>query len=321
MVTTTRIYQRPAPLALADLPSLVGARVVVTGAAGFIGGHLLRAIIASGADRVVAVDTALIPAIPSAASVRTEVTHVRASILQPLDDALDGADIVFHLAAHVSVPRSLSDPLSDSAANVTGTIALLESCRRAGVQRIVYSSSAAVYGIPEYLPVDEIHPVQPRSPYGLSKLTGERYCLLYAQIHGLSAIALRYFNVYGPNQAIDGGYAAVIPRFLDRVARDLPLAVDGDGSQTRDFIHVSDVVRANLLAGVSRYEGVLNVGSGEATSVAELARLIGGPAYPITWGPPRVGDIPHSVAATDAAREALGFRARTSLASGLAALR
>jgi UDP-glucose 4-epimerase len=302
-------------------PSLASAQVLVTGAAGFIGQQVLKALLASGAARVVAVDARPVPEAMPRSTARTTVEQHVLSILAPIDHLLAGIDIVFHLAAHVSVPHSIQDPLGDSTANITGTVALLESCRRAGVRRLVYSSSAAIYGAPQYLPLDERHPTRPESPYGLSKLTAERYCLLYGQLHGLSVVALRYFNVYGPNQPLDNGYAAVVPRFIERIRRALPLIVEGDGSHTRDFVHVADVARANVLAAATDFQGVLNVGSGRGTSILELAGLVGGPGYPIEHAPPRAGDIPHSVANIQAAQAALGYRTMISLETGLAALR
>ncbi len=303
------------------IPTLRGARCVVTGAAGFIGQHLVRALAASGAGSIVAVDLRPIPADGSLAPPEVLVAASGRSILDPLDDLLQGTDVVFHLAAHVSPPRSVADPLRDCLANVIGTLALLESCRRTGIKRLVYSSSAAVYGEPEYLPVDESHPTRPRSPYGLSKLTGERYCLLYGELHGLSAISLRYQSVYGPGQPLAGGYAGVIRIFLDRVERGLPLPVEGDGAQRRDFVHVRDVARANLLAATSSYQGVVNVASGTATSVLDLARLIGGPDHPIERRPPRRGDIRDNLADPRRAREVLGFATAISLEQGLAELK
>jgi UDP-glucose 4-epimerase len=298
---------------------LAGASVVVTGAAGFIGGHIVRSLAASGAGRIVAVDERPLPDLGSGLGGAVVDPGPR-DIRDPLDDLVAGADIVFHLAARISVPRSVEDPLGDCLSNVVGTVALLDSCRRVGVRRFVYSSSAAVYGAPVYLPVDESHPTRPESPYGLSKLTGERYSLLYNQLHGLSAVALRYFNVYGPGQPISGGYASVIRHFANRFECGLALHVEGDGYQTRDFVHVQDVVRANFAAATSAFAGALNVGSGVATSISDLARLIGGPTYPVEHGPPRAGDIRESVASVEAARDALGFVAQIPLAIGLASL-
>jgi UDP-glucose 4-epimerase len=290
--------------------------VVVTGAAGFIGRSLVRALIASDVKTVVAVDVRPMPGVHDPTASHCEIVPCERSVLQPLDDLLDGADVVFHLAAQVGVPRSICNPYDDATTNVLGTLAVLESCRRVGVGRVVYSSSAAVYGSPQYVPIDENHPTHPRSPYGLAKLAAERYAMIYGELYDLSVLALRYFNVYGPNQP-SGEYAAVIPLFADRVARKLPLVISGDGAQTRDFVHVRDVVRANFLAARSRSREVLNVGSGRATSIRELALLIGGPEYPVVHEPPRPGDVPHSVASVEAARTQIGYAPSISLEEGL----
>ena len=299
---------------------LDGARVAVTGADGFIGRHLIRALAGSDADTVVAIDLRPLAELDRPVGLRSRVGGGR-SVLEPIDDLLEGIDVVIHLAAQVSPPKSVKDPLSDASANILGTIGLLESCRRSGVRRVVYASSAAVYGRPMYLPVDEQHPTRPESPYGQSKLAGEQYCQLYGRLHGLSVIALRYFNVYGPGQPLSGGYAGVVRLFLDRADRGLPLRIEGDGSQTRDFVHVSDIVRASLAAVVSSAEGAFNVGSGNRISILEIARIIGGPTYPIDFLPGRLGDIPHSVASIDAAREILDYEASMPLDQGLAQLR
>ncbi len=301
-------------------PSLAGARVVITGAAGFIGRTLLRALADSGAESIAAVDVRSVGEVAKNPDSHGEIVTYERSILLPLDDVLDGADIVFHLAAQVGMTDSIHNPHFDAVTNVQGTIVLLESCRRTRVRRLVYSSSAAVYGAPVYLPIDEKHPTAPSSPYGLSKLTAERYCLLYGELYNLSVVALRYFNVYGPDQT-SRGYAAVIPLFVRRVSENLPLIVEGDGYQTRDFVHVQDVVRANLLAATSHFDGVLNIGSGRATSIRELAALIGGPGYPIEYVPARVGDIPYSVAAIGAAYAAIGYTPSISLEHGIRALK
>lgn len=301
---------------------LDGARIAVTGADGFVGRHLIRALAASEAELVVAIDVRAMamvdPEIPTGRSI---LAGGGRSILDPIDDLLEGVDVVIHLAAQVSPPKSVENPLSDASANILGTVGLLESCRRAGVRRLVYASSAAVYGRPVYLPVDENHPTRPESPYGQSKLAAEQYCQLYGRLHGLSVVALRYFNVYGPGQPLSGGYAGVIRLFLDRVGRNVPLRIEGDGSQTRDFVHVSDIIRANLAAAASSFEGVLNVGSGQGTTITELAQIIAGAGYPIDYLSARLGDIPHSVASVTAARINLGFEAIMPLAHGLDELR
>jgi UDP-glucose 4-epimerase len=298
-------------------PGLLGDRIAVTGADGFIGRHVVRALAAAGARRIVAIDRRPVLATTFTTEVSAIVPAGERTILEPIDDLLDGIDVVIHLAGHVSPPKSVEDPRSDAIENILGTICLLESCRRVGVRRIVYASSAAVYGRPTSLPVDERHQTLPESPYGQSKLAAEQYCLLYGRLHGLSVIALRYSSVYGPGQPLGGGYAGVIRLFLDRINRGLPLLIEGDGSQTRDFVHVSDVVRANLLAAASTYEGILNIGDGNSVTISEVAIFVAGPDYPIEYRPARVGDIPHLVADVAAAREKLGFGALVPLARGL----
>jgi UDP-glucose 4-epimerase len=238
-------------------------------------------------------------------------------VRESLADVLVGVDVVFHLAAQVSVPLSVADPVGDATTNALGTVMLLDGCRAAGVRRFVYASSAAVYGRPDYLPIDEQHPTDPLSPYGLSKLTGERYARLSGQLYGIDVIALRYFNVYGPGQPVGGGYAGVLTLFLDAVRRGAPLRIEGDGTQTRDFVHVRDVVAANLLAAASNFQGVLNVGTGHACSIGEVARIVGGTGYPVESVPARSGDIPHSVASIAAAQRVLGYEPTITLADGL----
>ena len=317
----TELMQSELPTVDPRQSSLRGKQIAVTGADGFIGRHLVRSLIEAGAGRVVAIDSRPIASTRLPTSSSTFIGAGGRTILEPIDDLLEGIEVVVHLAAQVSPPKSVKDPLSDATANVLATVALLESCRRAGVKRLIYASSAAVYGRPIHLPIDEEHRTCPESPYGQSKLAAEHYCLLYARLYGLSVVALRYFSVYGPGQPLSGGYAGVIRLFLDRLDRGLPLQIEGDGSQTRDFIHVSDIARANLLATGSSVEGILNVASGEGITIADVAHLVAGPDYPIEYLPPRLGDIPHSVANVEAAHRQLGFQTTVSLADGLADLR
>ncbi len=299
---------------------LAGLRVLVTGASGFIGGHVVARLITSGVFQVVGLDLRPLPewVLPLVRGI--DFTFHQRDLLGDVDDILTGADVVIHLAAKVSASLSVKSPLDDAATNINGTLSLLEAMRRSGVRRIVYASSAAVYGSPRYVPVDEEHPTVPESPYGLSKLTAERYALLYGRLHRFSVASLRFFNVFGPHQPLRSGYSGVITLFLDQVQRGVPLTIEGDGSHTRDFIHVEDVARAVVLAATQGYEGTINIGTGVAISIHDLARLVGGPDWPITYLPPRPGDIPHSVAATRGASEGIGFRAEISVADGLAKL-
>jgi UDP-glucose 4-epimerase len=231
------------------------------------------------------------------------------------------ADAVVHTAAQVSVPRSLEQPLPDAQNNVFGTLALLEAAREAEVERFVYFSSAAVYGDPQFLPVGENHPQDPLSPYGVSKLAGEKYAMMYHRAHGMPVVCIRPFNIYSPRQDPSSPYSGVISAFTERVKAGLPPVIYGDGEQTRDFISVHDIVRMVELclekkAAVGK---VLNAGTGEATTVNELASVIlglagsdAGPQYERA----RPGDILHSVADISAAR-GTGFNPQVSLEEGL----
>lgn len=295
-------------------------RVAVTGGAGFIGSNLLKALAALDISVTVVDD------LSSGYRINLEfddrVTFVRGSISDRavVREAAVGADTVFHFAASVGNRRSIDDPTLDSETNVIGTLNVLEACRLGGVRKIVYSSSAGIFGELKQLPIREDHPLEPDSPYGVSKLAGEMHCLAYAKLYDLEAIALRYFNVYGPNQRFDA-YGNVIPIFVFQMLRGEPITIFGDGEQTRDFVNVADVVQANLNAakacGVS---GAFNIGSATSITINELVRMLlelipehGG----VLYGPPRPGDVRHSLADISAARAALGFEPAVSLEEGL----
>ncbi len=238
--------------------------------------------------------------------------------------AVEGAEVVFHVAALPSVPRSLKDPMASHENNVTATLNVLEAARHAGVRRVVYSSSSSVYGDTPVLPkVESVEPL-PRSPYATSKLAGEQYALAYARGGLVEAVALRYFNVFGPRQDPNGPYAAIIPLVL-RAARDgLEVQLFGDGEQTRDFTYIDNVVEANLLAGTQpaeRANGVVaNCGAGERTSLNQLIALaeqVTGRPVRVKKGPSREGDVRDSLAGLDRAHEALGYRPIVSLLDGM----
>jgi len=293
-------------------------RILVTGGAGFIGSHICDLLLREG-HRVAVVDdlsTGRAENVPSGAA------FYRLSVTADLDAvfARERPVAVLHQAAQVSVPRSLREPQADLAVNAGGTLNLLEHARRHGVERFVLASSAAVYGEPRYLPLDEEHPVAPLSPYALSKYTAERYALLYRGLYGLSVCILRYANVYGPRQSAhaEGGVVAL---FTEALARDRAPAIFGDGEQTRDFVFVSDVARANLAA-LTVGDGVFNIGTGLATSVNQLwqclRELAANPPEPVRR-PPRAGDIRDSVFNPARAAAVLGWRPRCDLRSGLAA--
>ena len=232
------------------------------------------------------------------------------------------AGVGFHEATVVSVAESVEAPARTNDVNLTGTLTVLEAARRHDA-RVVFASSAAVYGHPESVPVAETAPTEPTSPYGLQKLAADRYVRLYADLYDLDTVALRYFNVYGPGQS-GGDYAGVITAFLRRVREGKPPVVHGDGSQTRDFVHVSDVVRANLLAATTDAVGeAYNVGTGRSVTIRELAERVVGLVdadLGVETGPAREGDIDESEADVSKASERLGYEPRVGLDEGLAGL-
>lgn len=295
---------------------VAGQTVLVTGGGGFIGSHLASALAPDNDVRVLDDLSA-----GSRQAVPDEATLVVGDVRdeKTLRDAAEGVDLVFHEAAQVSVERSVENPRETTETNVTGTVAVLEAARRADA-RVVLASSAAVYGEPQTVPIGEDQPIDPQSPYGLSKRSTEQHARLYADLYGLPATPLRYFNVYGPGQGA-GDYAGVIATFLDQARRGEPITVAGDGKQTRDFVHVRDVVRANLLAAVVDSRGQpFNVGTGDRVTIQELAatiKAVTGSDAPIVNVEPRKGDIRHSCADVTAAREHLGFEPSIQLEAGL----
>lgn len=294
-------------------------RVLVTGGAGFIGSHIVDAVIARG-ERVAVLD--------NLSSGRLENIDPRVNLYH--GDTRDAGfvretlrterpDFVIHQAAQIDVQVSVDDPLTDAAVNIMGTLNLLEACRTYEVQKVVYASSAAVYGTPQYLPVDEKHPVNPLSGYGISKHTVEHYLAVYRALYGLNYTALRYANVYGPRQDATGE-GGVVAIFASLLLRGRPPRIFGDGMQTRDFVHVHDVARANLAALEAGDEGIYNVSTGRPTTVNwlfETLRDIAGSDVEPLYEPPREGDIQHSYLDPGAAASGLGWRARTGLEDGL----
>jgi UDP-glucose 4-epimerase len=235
-------------------------------------------------------------------------------------EAIEGAEVVFHLAASVGNKRSIDHPFADAEINVIGTLRILEAARREGVRKIVTSSSAGIFGELKTLPIREDHPVEPDSPYGCTKLCEEKQSLAYAKLYEMEAVCLRYFNVYGPNQRFDA-YGNVIPIFVFQMLRRETVTIFGDGEQTRDFINVRDVVQANIKAaqaiGIS---GAFNLGSGGRITINTLVQMLkdaSGIEPFVRNGPPRPGDVRHSLADISAAREAFGFEPEVSLAEGL----
>lgn len=303
---------------------LAGKRVLVTGGAGFIGSHLAD-YLAGIHCRVVVLDDLSNGSEDNLARARAsgDVRLVVGSVEDyPLVERLVAeSEVIFHQAA-LNLLRSVEDPARDLTVNALGTLNLLLAMQRTdAAQVLVYGSTGSVYGEPEYNPQDEGHPLNPVSPYGISKLAAEKYVLLWHRLFGVNTIALRYYNVYGPRQ-VYGPKGGVIGIFLSRVLQGLPPVIEGDGGQERCFTYVSDVVRANVLAACteSAWGAVYNIGTEEVTTVAELAalalQLCDSRAEPL-YAPPRVGDVRTFRPNIALAAQYLGYRPRTPLAEGL----
>lgn len=296
-------------------------RVVVTGGAGFIGSNLAEELATS--NNVIIIDDLSTGRKENTASLlnKDNVKFIQGSILDAklLQKFFRGIDFVFHLAALPSVPRSVQDPLTTNEVNITGTLNVLIAARDNKVKKVVYASSSSVYGDTPTLPKREDMLPNPQSPYALTKLVGEHYCRIFHQIYRLPTICLRYFNVYGPRQNPDSQYAAVIPRFIVRVARGNPPVIYGNGEQTRDFTYVRDVVQANLIAAQADATGIFNIGRGEGNSINKLAETIINvmekDLQPV-YEPPLPGDIEHSLADISKAKK-MGYSPEFSLEIGL----
>ena len=293
---------------------------LVTGGAGFIGSNLVKRLIRSGHE-VVVLDNYTsgcrdnLEALPDARVVEGDVRDEAA-----VRAAMRGCDVVFHLAASVGNTRSIEHPIQDSEINVLGTLRVLEAARHHGVRKVVFSSSAGIFGELTTVPIREDHPAEPDTPYGASKLGAEKLCLAYAKLYPLECICLRYFNVYGVNQRYDA-YGNVIPIFAHCALHGESLTIHGDGEQTRDFVNVEDVATANYQAGLSRgVSGAFNIASGTRITINALAALIAestGQPVAIHHGPPRAGDVRHSLADVSAARAAFGFEPTVTLQQGI----
>ena len=290
--------------------------MLVTGGAGFIGSHLVERLLADGA-RVRVLDnfsTGTRANLPSIAKFRGRLEVIRGDIRSEaaVVRAARGARVIYHQAAMRSVPRSVKDPLGANANNVTGTLNVLEAARRCRVRRVVYASSSSVYGARPDLPKREDQAPAPVSPYAVSKAAGEQYARVWTCLYGVETVGLRYFNVFGPRQDPKSEYAAVIPRFILWALRGRPLEVHGDGTQSRDFTYIDNVVEANVLAARAAGAGgeVFNVGCGDQVSlltiVAKLEAILGRPLAR-RHTPPRAGDVPHTLADVSKAKRLLGY--------------
>src|ERR1043166_7873611 len=296
------------------------SKALVTGGAGFIGSNVAKLLVEEGYD-VFVIDNLFSgyrKNIDQLKSVHFIEADVRDEVA--VAHAMEGTEIVFHLAASVGNVRSIEQPVEDSEVNLLGTIRVLEAARRAGVRKLICSSSAAIFGELRRLPIPEDHPTEPDSPYGVSKLAEEKMCLVYSKLYELDAICLRYFNVYGVNQRYDA-YGNVIPIFAHRLLRGEPLVIYGDGEQTRDFVNVADVARANLSAARSPgVTGAFNIGSGVAISVNRLIGMMMEPSetsVSVKHVEPRKGEVRDSRADISTAREVLAYEPMVHLEQGL----
>jgi UDP-glucose 4-epimerase len=300
------------------------AQCLVTGGAGFIGSHIVHALVARG-DKVRVLDNLSTGKRTNLAAVAGDVEFIEGDLSDApaVGRAVAGCEVVFHEAALASVPRSVEAPLDSHAACATGTLNVLDQARRAGVRRVVYAASSSAYGNQPTPRKKENDLPSPLSPYAAAKLTGELYCEAFWHSYGLETVALRYFNVFGPRQDPRGPYAAVIPLFIKAIQEGDRPKIFGDGGQTRDFTYVENVVAANLKAAAAPREAagrVFNVGNGVAISLLdllnELSRILGKKIEPI-FLPERVGDVRDSLADITLARSVLGYEPIVDLPTGL----
>lgn len=296
-------------------------KVLVTGGAGFIGSNLVQLLLSKGhsvtvLDSLVSGYRTNLKPFPEAQLLVGDVRDV-----SMVELAMKTMEVVFHLAASVGNTRSIEHPKIDAEINVLGTLNVLEAARRHAVRKIVFSSSAGIFGELQTLPIAEDHRVEPDSPYGATKLCAEKLCLAYAKLYGVEAICLRYFNVFGMNQRYDA-YGNVIPIFAHRLVFNEPITVYGDGEQTRDFINVADVASANMLAGLNcGVSGSFNLGSGAAISINNLVQVmqqVSGLQAQIIHGAPRKGDVRDSLADISAIQNALGWQPCADFTTALA---
>jgi UDP-glucose 4-epimerase len=297
-------------------------KVLVTGGAGFIGSNLVRALLERG-DEVRVLDNFSTGNRSNLAGLEVEIVEGELRSYERVHNATRGVELVYHLGALGSVPRSVQDPLTSSAVNVEGTLNVLLAARDEGIRRVVFSSSSSVYGSRTDLPVDEAMASDPISPYGVAKLAAERYCVSFSRVYeSFESVVLRYFNVFGPRQSPLSQYAAMVPLFITAIARGEPVTIFGDGEQSRDFTYVENVVDATLRA--SEAEGasgrIFNVAAGSPASVNAVADAIGRILdRPVErrHAPPRPGDIRDSWADVTEAERVLGYRPSIDLEEGL----
>jgi UDP-glucose 4-epimerase len=305
-------------------------KILVTGGAGFIGSHLVTELIEHATD-VTIFDDFSSGNIQNLAHINSKkLILIKGNICDysQIKNALKDIDVVFHEAAYLDFEGSIMNPSHVNRINVDGTLNVLNACLNCGVKRLIFASSAAVYGANDQANKNELMSTEPSNPYGITKLAGECYVKAYWQLYGLETVALRYFNVYGPRQRFDlkSGYGGVVTIFLNRIIHNLPPIIHGDGQQTRDFVSVEDVVQANMRA-LATQRGLgeaFNIGSGASTSVNQVAQylknLLGKEELPNEYKPVRVADIKYWCADITKAKQTLGFSPQTSFQKGISAL-
>jgi UDP-glucose 4-epimerase len=298
------------------------SRVLVTGGAGFIGSNLVRALLERG-DDVRVLDNFSTGYRVNIEGLDVEVVEGELRSYERVHNAVRGVEVVYHLGAMGSVPRSVQDPLTSTAVNIEGTLNVLLAARDEDVRRVVFSSSTSIYGTSREMPTTEATPPDPISPYGVAKLAAERYCVSFSRVyHSFETVVLRYFNVFGPRQSPFSQYAAVVPLFVTAISQGEPITIFGDGEQSRDFTYVANVVDATMKAADAKGASgrMFNIASGAPASVNRVADLIGelvGRPVEREFAPPRAGDIRDSWADISAARETLGWEPTVSLEEGL----
>ena len=298
-------------------------KYLVTGGGGFIGAHLVRRLLADGKN-VRVVDNLSTGEILRLSDLMADIEFIEGDLADEeiSQEATEGVAYVFHEAAIPSVQRSVQDPVGTNRANITATLNLLESSRKAGVRRFVYAASSSAYGDTPTLPKQESMRPRPLSPYALQKLAGEQYCKLFFDIYGLETVSLRYFNVFGPRQDPNSEYSAVVPKFTSKLLAGEAISVYGDGEQSRDFTYIENVVEANLLAlRAPRAAGqVVNVGCGARISLNELVRILENELATkakVNYESAKPGDVRHSLADIRRAKELLGYEPKVMIQEGL----
>jgi UDP-glucose 4-epimerase len=300
-------------------------KYLVTGGAGFIGSNLVKKLLEMGEDVRILDNFAT----GKRENVLPYINNPHLTVIEGdlrsfhiVRTAVKGVDYILHQGALPSVPRSINDPITTNDVNILGTLNILEAAKEFGVKRVVCASSSSIYGNSETLPKVETMPVNPMSPYALTKYAQERYCQIYYNLYGLETVALRYFNVFGPNQDPTSQYSAVIPKFIKLMSEDKEPVIYGDGTQSRDFTYIDNVVYANILAcNAEKAAGeVINIACGESYTLLELVKMINeilGKNIKTRFAPERPGDVKHSLANIDKAKELLDFKVKMNFIKGI----